>query len=95
MSGWARTDTNIWRIVGWGTLAALLIIPAIGMLLTDEINWGPGDFLVMGLLFSAVGFGVEFAVRHFRSRGTRLLASGAIVLAFLLVWAELAVGIFG
>jgi hypothetical protein len=31
----------------------LLMIPAIAMQFSDEMNWGPGDFLVAGALLFA------------------------------------------
>ena len=74
---------------------ALLAIPAIAMLLTDEVHWGPGDFLVAGLLLGTTGVLFEFGMRHVRSFKRRAIAGGAIVLALLCVWAELAVGIVG
>lgn len=83
-----------WRLALWGGIAALLAIPAIAMQFTPEVNWGPGDFLAAAGLLGLTGLGLEFAARASVSRGGRLLAAGAIVLLLMLVWAELAVGIF-
>ncbi|WP_324828563.1 hypothetical protein [Qipengyuania zhejiangensis] len=94
MNDLARTGQPNWRIIGWAGLLALLLVPAIAMQFTREVAWGPGDFVVMGVLLAAVGLGVEAAVRLVRSPRNRLLVCAAIVMAFLLVWAELAVGIF-
>lgn len=30
---------NPWRIVGWGTAAALLLLPLVAMQFTSEVNW--------------------------------------------------------
>ena len=83
-----------WRLIGWTGLLTLLLVPAVAMQFTAEVNWGPGDFLVMGILLAAVGGGIEAAVRLTDSPRARLLACVAILAAFMLVWAELAVGLF-
>ena len=45
-----------WRIAMWGTAAFLLLLPAVAMQFTSEVDWGPGDFMVMGvMLLTACG----------------------------------------
>lgn len=73
---------------------ALLSIPAVAMFFTSEVNWGPGDFVVMGGLLIALYAGIELALRLARTPLGRTLAVLASILAFLTIWAELAVGIF-
>lgn len=85
---------NGWRIAGWGAAAALLALPAIAMLFTGEVNWGPGDFVVMGAMLLTLGLGIELTIACARTLGMRLVIAGVLVLCFLTVWAELAVGIF-
>ena len=81
-----------WRIALWGVPVLLLILPAIAMRFTDEVKWGPADFIVMAILF------------HRRRRvdgdaGDRLpgLSRRAVAVAasFLIVWVNLAVGMIG
>ncbi|MBK7270939.1 MAG: hypothetical protein IPI07_16005 [Flavobacteriales bacterium] len=36
---------NILRIVGWSLAALMLLFPVVAMQFTDEVNWGPEDFL--------------------------------------------------
>lgn len=74
---------------------ALLLVPATGMLVSDEVHWGPEDFLVAAVLLGGTGLLLEFAVKRLPTRKGRAIASGAIVLALLFVWAELAVGVVG
>ena len=85
---------NGWRIAGWGAAAALLALPAIAMLFTGEVNWGPGDFVVMGAMLLTLGLGIELTIACARTLGMRLAIAGVLVLCFLTVWAELAVRIF-
>lgn len=83
-----------WRLALWGGAALLLLTPAIAMQFTDEVNWGPGDFLVFAamLVFACGAF--EAAVRLTADVRRRWFAGAIILTLFLLVWAELAVGIF-
>ncbi|MDC1081190.1 hypothetical protein OAQ15_03705 [Flavobacteriaceae bacterium] len=71
----------------------LLLIPVIGMILSDQINWSIFDFIIMGILLLLVGVGNDFVIR--RKVKKRILYIGLIILVFMLVWAELAVGIYG
>lgn len=64
------------------------------MQLTNEVNWTGFDFLVMSTLLFITGLLLDFAIRKVATRKNRIIASIAIVGAFLLIWVELAVGIF-
>lgn len=79
----------------WGGLAALLCVPLVAMQFTSEVDWDPGDFLIMGILLSAVGGGYELAVRLSDSLAYRAAIALAVVASFLLIWINLAVGIIG
>lgn len=72
----------------------LLAIPFIASLATDQVNWTIADYLVMGLMLFATILLIGF-VGKFASRRLRGWLIAAAILIFLLVWAELAVGIFG
>ena len=77
------------------TVAILLLIPFVAMQFTEEVDWGILDFVVMGFLLLSVGLAIEFVLRKVKTTEYRLLLCGGILLAFFLIWAELAVGIFG
>lgn len=57
--------------------------------------WKVGDFIVMGALLFGAGIAIDLAVRKLVSPIYRIIAVVSIVVVLLLVWAELAVGIFG
>lgn len=77
------------------TVALLLLIPLIAMQFTDEVDWSPFDFVIMGILLLGTGLMSEFVMRKVKKNQYRIILVGAILIAFLLIWAELAVGIFG
>ena len=84
-----RTDV---RRVLLATLG-ILLVPAVAMRFTDEVNWGPGDFLVGGALLAGTGLGYVLTKRRIPGRSGRLLLGTLLAFGLLFVWAELAVGI--
>ena len=77
------------------TVAFLLLIPLIAMQFTTEVDWDLRDFVIMGILLLGTGLMAELVIRKVRNTESRLVIIGLILLAFFLIWAELAVGIFG
>ena len=77
------------------TVALLLMIPLIAMQFTDGINWSLFDFVVMGVLLLGTGLLCELVLRKVKNTEHRLALCGAILVVLFLIWAELAVGIFG
>lgn len=73
----------------------LLLIPLIGMQFTNEIDWSPLDFLIMGVLLLGAALALEVVLRKISGKENRIALIAIIVIVFLLVWAEFAVGIFG
>ena len=76
-------------------VGVLLLIPLVAMQFTTEVNWSGFDFLVMGVLLIGTGLLCELVLRKVTKTNHRILLCMAVVGVFLLVWAELAVGIFG
>ena len=90
-----RPSGSPWRLVGWGGAVALLLLPFVAMQFTREVDWTLGDFIVFGVMIGAVGGGFELAVRASGSWSYRGGAAMALAGIFLVVWANLAVGIVG
>lgn len=86
---------SMWRVILWGALALVLALPALAMQFTSDVDWSPADFGIMALLLGALGLAIEAAMRLLHSWPSRLAAGGAALLVFLVIWAELAVGILG
>jgi Kef-type K+ transport system membrane component KefB len=73
----------------------LLLIPLIAMQFTDEVNWTPSDFITAGLLLLSTALMCEFVMRKVNKTKHRTSLLIFILIVFLLIWVELAVGIFG
>jgi len=73
----------------------LLIIPLIGISFTDEFDWSLSDFIVAGLILLVFSLTANFIVLRISNRNRRVFFMTILLILFLLVWAELAVGIFG
>lgn len=73
----------------------LLLVPLIAMQFTDEVKWSPVDFVVAGILLLSTGLLCELVMRKVTNIEYRIAICLAILAALFLVWAELAVGIFG
>jgi hypothetical protein len=70
-----------------------LLLVAAAMQFSDEIDWGPGDFLVAGLLLFSAGASLGVARERFPPGIARKIVIAAVLLATALVWADLAVGL--
>ena len=73
----------------------LLIIPLIAMQLTDEVEWSLFDFIIMGTLLLIIGLMGEIIFKKVKKYKHRVILYVVVAITFLLIWAELAVGIFG
>lgn len=73
----------------------LLLIPFVAMQFTNEVKWNFADFIIMGILLVATGLICELVLRLVKSLTNRIIICGIVLFALFLVWAELAVGIFG
>ncbi len=75
--------------------AVLLCIPFIAMKFTNEVNWNFFDFLVAGILLFGTGLVLEIILRRIKTKRSKIILSVILFLILFLIWAELAVGIFG
>lgn len=84
--------TKIIRLV-IGT-ALILLVPLIAMMFSDDANWNWFDFVVMATLL--IGSGITFELVTTKVN-PKYRAAIAIIFAaaVLLIWVELAVGLFG
>ena len=76
-------------------VAAILLIPFTAMQFTAEVDWNLFDFIVMGVLLFGAGLLIDWVWYKVKNMEYRLMLIGAIAISLFLIWAELAVGIFG
>ena len=76
-------------------VSIILLIPVIAMQFTPEVNWDGFDFLVAAILLSTFGFSIAIVWNKLAKSANRKYILIGIIILFLLLWAELAVGIFG
>lgn len=74
--------------------ALILSVPFVAMQFTDEVQWDMRDFIVMGALLVGTGLAFELVAAKANPKYRPIIAV-VFLIALLLVWAELAVGIFG
>lgn len=89
------TNKNKRRFGILGGAAILLLIPLIAMQFTKEVDWDLFDFIVMGILLLGTGLLCELVMRRIKKTEYRIAICAGILIAFFLIWVELAVGIFG
>jgi len=73
----------------------LLSIPLIAMQFTNEVNWNSFDFIVSAGLLLGAGLVAEIIMRKIVNYRHKLILLVATLIILVLIWAELAVGIFG
>jgi len=89
------TNQNKRLITILATAIALLLTPLIAMNFTNDVNWKILDFLVAGILLIGTGLTLEIILRKIKTLRYRILFGITLFVVLLLIWAELAVGIFG
>jgi hypothetical protein len=75
--------------------AFILAIPLVAMQFTNEVDWKLSDFAIAGTLLLSTGLAIELVIRNLKTGTLRTVILVVILLALFLIWAELAVGIFG
>lgn len=86
---------GLWRALYWAFAALVLIVPAVAMQFTPEVNWTTGDFVFAALLTGLTGGVLELALRTRSGFAYRVGAATGLAAAFGLIWVNGAVGIIG
>ena len=72
----------------------VLLVPVMGVIFF-ELDWSGFDFLFMTLLILSFSILINFILYYLSSSEFKFLIIFILVIIFILIWAELAVGIFG
>jgi mannose/fructose/N-acetylgalactosamine-specific phosphotransferase system component IIC len=73
----------------------VLLVPLIAMQFSDEWDWKLSDFIIIGMLLAGVGFAYQLIVNGLKSNFRHAIMGFIIAAVMILLWVELAVGIFG
>ncbi len=76
-------------------VAILLLVPAIAMLVSDGANWSPADFVIAAILLTGLLTGLDTLNRKVKRKSLRIGLILLLLFLFVLLWAEMAVGLFG
>ena len=76
------------------SLLLLLLIPFVGMQYSNEVKWSLNDFIIMGLILLSFGIIINKIIYHVVSFNKSVILISTLIILFLLLWAELAVGLF-
>ena len=76
------------------SLESLLLIPLIGMLAHGDVTWSGVDFLIMGIMLFLLSVGITLVLQLVKERKYRVILLLFLIAFFLVLWIELAVGVF-
>jgi hypothetical protein len=74
---------------------AILLVPAFAMMFTEEVDWQANDFIIAAIGLFGTGAMIEMIFRKIKTTKKRILYTSIVLGMLFLVWAELAVGVFG
>lgn len=74
---------------------SLLLIPLFGNIFSNQVNWSLFDFIIMGLLLGFLGIIIHYILEKVINKTFRIVPIIFVLIIFLMIWAELAVGVFG
>ncbi len=73
----------------------ILMVPLVAMQFSEDVDWGIFDFVIIGMLIFGTGLIYELLTKKLKNNNQRVAVAIILVCAMLLIWVELAVGIFG
>ncbi|MBD3402246.1 hypothetical protein GF420_05075 [candidate division GN15 bacterium] len=72
-----------------------MLVPLVAMQFTDDVVWGPGDFIVAAVLLIGAGLAYELVSRKGSATAYRAAVGVAVTAGLALIWMNLAVGLIG
>jgi hypothetical protein len=73
----------------------VLLAPLLGMLLSNEVDWGPADFIIVAIILAGIGTAYQLIVKGIKNDTKQAAIGIVLAAAMVLIWIELAVGLFG
>lgn len=79
----------------FGIISLIITIPLIAMQFTNEVNWSLFDFIIAFILLSVIGLTINYILQLTNRLQNKIYFCIMVLLIGLLIWTELAVGVFG
>ncbi len=73
----------------------VLLAPLLGTLLSNEVDWGPADFIIVAVLLAGIGTAYQLIVTGVKNDTKQAVIGILLATVMVLIWIELAVGLFG
>jgi hypothetical protein len=72
----------------------ILLLPAVAMMFSNEVNWSAFDFIIAAILLYGASFAI-YLISILKIKWLRITLMAAVFMLLVFVWGELAVGLFG
>ncbi|MBY0067044.1 hypothetical protein K5V06_08780 [Empedobacter falsenii] len=79
----------------FGIIGLIITFPLIAMQFTNEVNWSLFDFIIAFILLSVIGLTINYILQLTNRLQNKIFFCIMVLLIGLLIWTELAVGVFG
>ncbi len=77
-----------------GITLLLMAIPLLAHWLNEEFDWTLADFILMAIMVYGIGLISLIFINIVKNKILLWIVSGLFFLLFLLIWVEMAIGIF-
>jgi hypothetical protein len=88
-------NDNRVRLVRLSAVAALMVVPVIGLRVADAHVWDPGDIIFLAILLGVIALAHELLLRVSDRRSYAVGIGLALFAGLAQIWVNLAVGIIG
>lgn len=76
-------------------LESILLVPMLVQLFLKAVQWSLFDYIVMGVLLLGLALGITLVYKMRTNKNKRRILLLVVLILFFILWAELAVGLFG
>jgi hypothetical protein len=76
-------------------LESILLVPMLVQLFLKAVQWSLFDYIVMGVLLLGLALGITLVYKMRTNKNIRRILLLVVLILFFILWAELAVGLFG
>lgn len=90
-----NTKMHLKQSLIFGIIGLIITIPLIAMQFTNEVNWSLFDYIIAFILLSVIGLTINYILQLTNRLQNKIFFCIMVLLIGLLIWTELAVGVFG